>query len=175
MVLSFLTNPYNNYHAANLKEFISLNKAAKHDFQLETCYDLLPGNADSFVADLEKYTKQFGYGFLLNVPSTRTIDATNANAFVYLDQVCMLETWNQVTDANTAINANKIWGTRDWTQGVPLNNIFQIAKMSGACGKIGAASAVTLIGCKKFFGALEINHSFPSNHGNAHSRSTDCN
>jgi hypothetical protein len=70
MVLSFLANPYNNYYAANSKEFISLDKAAKEDFHPETCYNLRPGNADSFAADLEKFSKQFGYGFLLNIPTT---------------------------------------------------------------------------------------------------------
>jgi hypothetical protein len=54
MVLSFLTNPYNNYYAANSKEFISLDKAAKQDFRPGTRYNLLPGNADSFALDLEK-------------------------------------------------------------------------------------------------------------------------
>ena len=57
MVLSFSTNPYNNYYAANSKEFISLDKAAKQDIRPETCYDLLTGNADSFAANLEKYSK----------------------------------------------------------------------------------------------------------------------
>ncbi len=57
MVLSFLTNPYKNYYAAILKEFISLDKAAKQDFHLETCYDLLPGNANSFAANLKKFFK----------------------------------------------------------------------------------------------------------------------
>ena len=97
----------------NSKEFISLDKAAKQDFRPETRYDILPGNAESFAADLEKYSKQFGYGFLLNVPSTRTVDTTNSNAFVYSNQIHMLETWNQVTDTNISINANEIWGTRD--------------------------------------------------------------
>ena len=90
MVLSFLTNPYNNYYAANLKEFISLNKAAKQNFHLETCYDLLPGNAHSFAANLEKFSKQFGYGFLLNIPTTRQTDATDATTFVYSNQILML-------------------------------------------------------------------------------------
>ncbi len=99
-LLSFSTTPYNNYYAANSKEFISLDKAAKQDFKPETHYDLLPGNADSFAADLEKYAKHYGYGFLLNIPSTRTVDPTNANAFTYSDEVHMLETWNQVTDVN---------------------------------------------------------------------------
>ncbi len=62
----------------------------------------------------------------------------------------MLETWNQVTDANIAINANKIWGTHDWTQGTPVGGTFQIAEMNAALGKIGTANAVSLIGRKKF-------------------------
>jgi hypothetical protein len=62
----------------------------------------------------------------------------------------LLETWNQVTDANIAINANEIWGTRDWTQGTPIGNVFQIAEMTQACGEIGTANAVTVLGCKKF-------------------------
>ena len=107
MVLSFSTNPYNNYYAANSKEFISLDKAAKQDIRPETRYDLLPGNADSFAADLEKYSKQFGYGFLLNIPTMRQIDATDANVLIYSNQIHMLETWNQVTDARIAINANE--------------------------------------------------------------------
>ncbi len=92
MVLSFLTNPYNNYYAANSKEFISLDKAEKQDFHPETRYDLLPGNADSFAADLEKLSKKFGYGFLLNIPTTCQTDATDANTFVYSNQIHMLET-----------------------------------------------------------------------------------
>jgi hypothetical protein len=73
VVLSFSTNPYNNYYAANSKEYISLDKAAKQDSKPETRYDLLPGNADAFAVDLEKYAKHFGCGFLLNVPLTRML------------------------------------------------------------------------------------------------------
>ena len=148
MVLSFSTNPYNNYYAANSKEFISLDKAAKQDIRPETRYDLLPGNADSFAADLEKYSKQFGYGFLLNIPTMRQIDATDANVLIYSNQIHMLETWNRVTDENVAINANEIWGARDWTRGA-INN-KQIAEMTATRGEIGTAQAVTLIGRKKF-------------------------
>ena len=150
MVLSFSTNPFNNYYAANSKEFISLDKAAKQDFKPENRYDLLPGNADSFAADLEKYAKHFGYGFLLNVHSTRTPDAAAPNAFIYSNPIHMLDTWNQVTDANVAINANEIWGTRDWTQGTPIGGVFQIAEMTNARGELGAANSVTLLGRKKF-------------------------
>ena len=148
MVLSFSTNPYNNYYAANSKEFISLDKAAKQDIRPETRYDLLPGNADSFAADLEKYSKQFGYGFLLNIPTMRQVDATDANVLIYSNQIHMLETWNRVTDENVAINANEIWGARDWTRGA-INN-KQIAEMTATRGEIGTAQAVTLIGRKKF-------------------------
>jgi hypothetical protein len=148
MVLSFSTNPYNNYYAANSKEFISLDKAAKQDIRPETRYDLLPGNADSFAADLEKYSKQFGYGFLLNIPTMRRVDATDANVLIYSNQIHMLETWNRVTDENVAINANEIWGARDWTRGA-INN-KQIAEMTATRGEIGTAQAVTLIGRKKF-------------------------
>ena len=150
MVLSFSTNPFNNYYAATSKEFISLDKAAKQDFKAENRYDLLPGNADSFATDLEKYAKHYGYGFLLSVPSTRTADPTNANAFTYSDPIHMLETWNQVTDARIAINANEVWGTRDWTQGTPVGGVFQIADMTQARGEVGAANAITLLGRKKF-------------------------
>ncbi len=149
MVFSFLTNPYNNYYAANLKEFILLDKAAKQDFHPETCYDLLPGNADSFAANLEKFSKQFGYGFLLSIPTTHQTDATDANTFVYSNQIHMLETWNRVTDKHITINANKIWGTRDWSrQGPTTNN--QITELTQAHGEIGVAQAVTINGRKKF-------------------------
>jgi hypothetical protein len=150
MVLSFLTNPFNNYYAANLKEFISLDKAAKQDFKPENQYDLLPGNTDSCAADLEKYAKHYGYGFLINVHSTRIPDATAANTFTYSNPIHMLETWNQVTDSNVAINANKIWGTRNWTQGTLIEDVFQIAEMTQTCGELGNANVVTLLSRKKF-------------------------
>jgi hypothetical protein len=98
MVLSFLTNPYNNYYAANLKEFISLDKAAKQDFHPEICYDLLPSNVNSCAANLKKFSKQFGYRFLLNIATTCQTDASNSNTFVYSNQIHMLKTWNRVTE-----------------------------------------------------------------------------
>ena len=147
--LSFSTNPFNNYYAANSKEFISLDKAAKQDFKPENRFDLLPGNADLFAADLEKYAKHFGYSFLLNVPSTR-VDDSAANTFVYSNHTHMSETWNQVTDANIAINANEIWGTRDWTQPTPVGGVFQIAEMNATRSEVGTANTVTVIGRKKF-------------------------
>ena len=108
MVLSFLTNPYNNYNAANSKEFISLDKATKQVFHLETCYDLLPGNADSFAANIKKFSNQFGYGFLLNILTTCQTDITDANTCVYSNQIHMLKTWNRITDEHITINATKI-------------------------------------------------------------------
>ena len=68
MVLTFLTNPYNNFYAADSKEFISLDKSAKQDFHLDTRFDLGPENLDAFAVAAEKYAKQFGYSFLLNEP-----------------------------------------------------------------------------------------------------------
>jgi hypothetical protein len=49
----FSTNPYNNFQAANSKEYISLDKAAKQDFKPETCFDLIPGNSDPFLVEIE--------------------------------------------------------------------------------------------------------------------------
>jgi hypothetical protein len=147
MVLTFLTNPYNNYYATNLKEFIALNKSAKQDFHPDTRFNLLSENSDAFVAAAEKYAKQFGYSFLLNVLTACQVDATNANLFTYLASNHMLETWNRVTDESIAINANETWGTRDWTCD---NNDFQIAEMTQAQGKVGMANAVTIIGPKRF-------------------------
>jgi hypothetical protein len=92
MVLSFSTNPYNNYYTADLKEFIALDKLAKQDFHPDTHLDLLPGNADAFTAEIEKYAKQFGYSFLLNVPTTHQVHATNANLFACSNLNHMLET-----------------------------------------------------------------------------------
>ncbi len=42
----FSTNPNNNFQAANSKEYISLDKSAKQDFNPETCFDLIPGNSN---------------------------------------------------------------------------------------------------------------------------------
>jgi hypothetical protein len=66
---SFSTNPYNNFQAANSKEYLSLDKVAKQDFNSETRFDLIPGNRDSFLAEIEKYSTQFGLGALLNIPT----------------------------------------------------------------------------------------------------------
>jgi hypothetical protein len=61
---SYSTNPYNNYQAANSKEYISLDKGAKQDFRPETRFDIIPGNSDLFSAEIEKCSTQFGYGAL---------------------------------------------------------------------------------------------------------------
>ncbi len=146
MVLSFSTNSYNNYYAADLKEFIALDKLAKQDFHPDTHFDLLPGSADAFAAEIEKYIKQFGYSFLLNVPTTRQVNATDANLFAYSNSNLMLEKWNRVMDKNIVINANEIWGTQDWTHGT---NDFQISEMIQARGEVGMANVVTIVGRKK--------------------------
>jgi hypothetical protein len=64
---SYSTNPYNNFQAANSKEYISLDKGAKQDFRPETRFDIIPGNSDLFSAEIKKCATQFGYGALLNV------------------------------------------------------------------------------------------------------------
>ncbi len=75
----------------------------------------------------------------------------------------MLETWNKINDDLIARNANKIWGTHNWTT-PPPNIENQVAKITNAHGKIGVANTVTCIGQKKFFGTMEVNHTFSSNH-----------
>ena len=74
---SYSTNPYNNFQAANSKEYISLDKGAKQDFRPETRFDILPGNSDLFCAEIEKCATQFGYGALLNVPTGRDVDPSD--------------------------------------------------------------------------------------------------
>jgi hypothetical protein len=160
MVLSFLTNPYNNYYAADSKEFIALDKLAKQDFRLDTHFDSLPGNADAFAKKIEKYDKQFGYNFLLNILTTHIVDATNANLFAYSNLNHMLETWNRVTDKNIAINANEIWGAQDWTHGT---NDFQISEMTQApVARLAWLTWSLLLGTI-FFGEMEIYCNVSSN------------
>jgi hypothetical protein len=147
MVLTFSTNPYNNYFASDSKEFIALDKSAKQDFNPDKRFDLLPENADAFAVEDEKYAKQYGYSFLLDVPTVRNVDATNANLPTYSASNHMLETWNRLTDDNIAINVNETWGTRDWTR---RTGDFQILEMTSAHGEVGTANSVTVIGCKRF-------------------------
>jgi hypothetical protein len=147
MVLTFSTNPYNNYFASNLKEFIALDKSAKQDFNPDKRFDLLPENANTFAAEVEKYAKQYGYSFLLDVPTVRDVDATNANLFTYSALNHMLETWNRLTDDYIAIKVNETWGTGNWTCGT---GDFQISEMTLARGEVGTANPVTVIGCKRF-------------------------
>ncbi len=108
---SFSTNPYNNFQAFNSKEYISLDKAAKQNFKPETRFDLIPGNSDSFLVEIEKYSMKFGYGALLNVPTACNVDSTDANAITYKDMVNMTETWYKINDKLMAKNASKAWGT----------------------------------------------------------------
>ncbi len=117
MVLTFLMNPYNNYFASDSKEFIALDKSAKQDFNPDKRFDLLPENADAFAAEVEKYAKQYGFSFLLDVPTVCDVDATNAHLFTYSASNHMLETWNRLTDDYIAINVNETWGMRNWTCG----------------------------------------------------------
>ncbi len=102
--MAFSTNPYNNFQAANLKEFISLDKGAKQDFHPKTHFHLIPGNSDLFSGEIEKFATQFGYGSLLNVPSNRDVDASDMNAITYKDPINMIETWNKMTDEIIAKN-----------------------------------------------------------------------
>jgi hypothetical protein len=61
----------------------------------------------------------------------------------------MLETRHKINDDLIARNANKIWGTRDWTT-PPPNIENQVAEITNAHGEIGVANTVTCIGQKKF-------------------------
>jgi len=143
---SYSTNPYNNYQAVNSKEIISLDKGAKQDFRPETRFDNIPGNSDLFSAEIEKYSTQFGYGALLNVPSKRDVDTTDPNIITYRNHVNMIKTWNKITDDIIAKNANEIWGACDWmTTGTKL-----LDELSAARGEIGTAATITKSGKKKF-------------------------
>jgi hypothetical protein len=63
---------------------------------------LLPGNLIQFstwqcrfiCCQPQEFSKQFGYGFLLNIPTTCQNNATDAKNFVYSTQIHMLETLN---------------------------------------------------------------------------------
>ena len=143
---SYSTNLYNNSQAANSKECISLDKGAKQDFRLETCFELIPGNSDLFSAEIEKCSTQFGYGALLNVPSERDVDATDPNIITYRNHINMLKTWNKITDDIIAKNANEVWGTRDWTNPV----IKLVDELSVTRGEVGTAAVITKSGKKKF-------------------------
>jgi hypothetical protein len=107
---------------------------------------LIPGNSNSFLAEIEKYSTQFGYSALLNVPAAHNVDSTDANAIIYKDPVNVTKTWNKINDKLIAKNANKVWGTCDWT----VSTSKQIKEMTGTHGKVGTANALTKIGKKKF-------------------------
>ncbi len=141
----YSTNPYNNFHAANSKEYISLDKGAKHDFRPETRFDIIPGNSDLFSAEIKKYSTQFGYGALLNVLSERSVDATDPNIITYMNHVNIIKTWNKIIDDIIAKNAHKIWGARNWTTSVTK----QLDELSAARGEMTGV-ALTKSGKKKF-------------------------
>jgi hypothetical protein len=140
---SFSMNPYNNFQAANSKEYISLNKGAKQDFCPETCYNIIPGNSDIFSAEIQKYAAQFGYGSLLNAPSDRNVDASDANTITYKNHIHMIKTWNKISDELIAKNANEVWGTCNWT----VSTSKQIEELTVTPGEV-TASNLTKIGKK---------------------------
>ncbi len=139
-------NPYNNFQAANSVEYISLDKAAKQDFKPDTCFDLIPGNSNPILAEIEKYSIQFGHVALLNVPSNCDINPTDANAITYKNPVNMTETWNKINTELIAKNANEVWGTCNWT----VSTTKQLKELTAACGEVGTAASLTKIGKKKF-------------------------
>jgi hypothetical protein len=61
-------NPYNNYYAADLKEFIALDKSAKQDLCPGTHFDLLPGSADAFAAEIENMQSNLVTAFCSTSP-----------------------------------------------------------------------------------------------------------
>jgi hypothetical protein len=142
----YSTNPYNNFQAANSKEYISLDKRAKQEFRPKTCFDLIPGNSDPFSNEIKKCSRQFGYGSLLNVPTNRGVNATDANVFTYKDPINIINTWNKITNDLIAKNAIEVWGTCNWT--ILVN--MQIIVLSDTRGKIGTATNITKISKKKF-------------------------
>ena len=139
----------NNYFLATSKEYIDLDKTTKQDFWLEIWFDLLPGSANSFATELDKYSKQYGYGFLFNVLTERQVDPSNVINITYIYPIHVLEKWNKINDDLIARKANKVWGTRNWTN-LPPNIEKQVAEITNAPGKIGVANTVTCIGQKKF-------------------------
>ncbi len=139
-------NPYNNFQAANSKEHLALDTGAKQDFCPKTCFDLFPGNSDSFSAEIEKYSTQFGSSALLNIPTAHDVDSTDANTTAYKDPVNVIKTWNKINDELIAKKANKMWGTRDWT----VSTTKQIKELTNTRGEVGTANALTRVGKKKF-------------------------
>jgi hypothetical protein len=141
----FSLNPYSNYQAANLKECISLDKGTKQDFHPETHFDLIPGKSDAFSEKIERYSKKFGYGSLLNAPTNQNVDTSDANKITYSSHVNIINTWNKISDDLIARNSNEVWGTHDWM----ISCAKQIEEMTIECGEV-AASALTKVGKKKF-------------------------
>ncbi len=63
----------------------------------------------------------------------------------------MIKTWNKMTDDIIAKNANKVWGTRDWT----ISTTKKIDKLTAAQAKVGTASVLTKSGKKKIMECLK--------------------
>jgi hypothetical protein len=83
---------------------------------------------------------------LLNVPADRNVDATDPNLITYKNHINMIRTWNKMTDAIIAKNANEVWGTHDWM----ISATKQVAELSVTRGEVGTAAALTKTGKKKF-------------------------
>jgi hypothetical protein len=60
------------------------------------------------LAEIEKYSTQFSYGAILNIPTDRDIDPTDANAITYKNPVNMTETWNKINNELITKNANEV-------------------------------------------------------------------
>ena len=75
-----------------MASYIALDKGAKQDFCPESCFGIVPGNSDTFPAEIGKNSTQFGYGSLLNVPSNRDVNASDANIITYKWPINMIKT-----------------------------------------------------------------------------------
>jgi hypothetical protein len=142
----YSTNPYNNFQAPNLKEYISLDEGTKQDFRPKMHFELIPGNSNPFSSEVKICSRLFGYGSLLNVPTNHNVDATDTNAITYKDHINIIDTWNKITDDLIATNANETWGTCDWT--TPVN--MQIKALSDTRGELVVANVISKISKKKF-------------------------
>ena len=57
----------------------------------------------------------------------------------------MIKTWNKITDEIIAKNANKVWGTWDWT----ISTTKRVDELSSTRGEVGTASTLTRSDKKK--------------------------
>ena len=104
------TNPSTCFRDPNSKELMLWDKTATTYFEPEIQFLLDPGNAETYLEELKKYSKQYSYNLLLTRVPTVCDFAQDDSSFTFNGYVNMFKDWTKVTSGVIQQNATMTWG-----------------------------------------------------------------